>query len=204
MTGHDDDVSGELHQKWLAGTATELELFVALRDPMRRGARRGLRRILSEQPDEYDVDEAVERAFIQLMEKGASEVQPPLRGFASAVAYNRGRDRARALVRKRERIKDAAWQADMVMPTGTEAEDHERRDRLLDRLPGCIDSLPELQREMIEAVYVRLMPLSDWTTERGKSYESGRRLRIRALKALRTCLEAAAPGQKEESDERAE
>lgn len=70
MTGHDHDLFAVLHERWRAGIATQLDLFIALRDPMRRAARRALRQILSEQPDEYDVDEAVERAFGQLIEKG--------------------------------------------------------------------------------------------------------------------------------------
>ena len=190
MASREDEVFPILLDRWRAGSATELELFVALRDPMRHGARRGIRGILSEQPDEHDVDEAVERAFTQLIDKGPSEVRSNLRGTAAAFAFNRGRDRARWLIRERERIRNAAWQAELISPTGAEADDHEKRERLLDALTGCIEGLNALEREVIDVVFSQLVPLSDWTAKRGKSYESGRKVRSRALMKLRACIES--------------
>ena len=99
-----DDPFAALLEAWHSDTTTEADLFRALADPMRRAARKGLRNILAQRPNEDDVGEAVYDAFVILIKKGPGAVTRSLRGFASAIAYRRGQDRGRALIREREAI----------------------------------------------------------------------------------------------------
>ena len=93
MTGHDHEYAALL-ASWRAGQATPTELYVALRDPMRRAARRSIGDGLAERPNEADVDWAVQRAFETLLAKGPDAVKTSLRGFAATIAHYRGKDRA--------------------------------------------------------------------------------------------------------------
>ena len=161
---------------------------------MRRAARRALREGLAERPNEDDVDEAVVRAFRTLLQKDPDEVKRSLRGYASAIAYRRGQDRARKLVRERERIKQTNWQLKVITPTPSDQEDHERRERTLDLLSDCMATLKDNQRNLIEEVVQQQVPLSDWSARRGTSYEAGRKMRIRALKKLKDCLAGQSRG----------
>jgi DNA-directed RNA polymerase specialized sigma24 family protein len=190
MTGHHDDEFAVLHEAWRRGEATATGLFAALRDPMRRAARRSLRAGLAEKPNEADVDWAVQRAFENLLEKEPDEVKISLRGFAATIAHFRGMDRARWLVRQRERIKQTNWQLEVVTPTIVDEDAFERRERLFEHLLECKKSLSHDQRDLIENVVQQQVSLSDWTAERGTSYEAGRRMRFRALEILRSCVEA--------------
>src|SRR3546814_4010909 len=85
---------------WHAAGAAK-ELFEALRDPMRRAARRGIRRILAETPDEGDVDDVVFKAFTEFLDKDPSDIRRSPTGFACTIADRRGRDRARSIIRER-------------------------------------------------------------------------------------------------------
>lgn len=157
---------------------------------MRRAARRGLRQVLSERPSEHDVDDALETAFRELLEKGPDAIKKSLRGFASAIAYRRGQDLARKLIRARERIPQANWRLEDITPTLADEQSYERREHLLERLDDCMMTLTDDQRDLIENVVKPHRSLSSWTTHRGVTYEAGRRMRNRALEKLKLCLEA--------------
>src|SRR3546814_1839889 len=79
---------------------------------MRRAARRGIRRILAETPDEGDVDDVVFKAFTEFLDKDPSDIRRSPTGFACTIADRRGRDRARSIIREREQIQGNAWQID--------------------------------------------------------------------------------------------
>ena len=201
MTGHDHE-DAALLASWRAGQATPTELYVALRDPMRRAARRSIGDGLAERPNEADVDWAVQRAFETLLAKGPDAVKTSLRGFAATIAHYRGKDRARSLVRERERIKGTKWQLETLTPSVAEEEDYERRERLFAYAENCKSSLSDDQRDLIEVVVQQQVSLSDWAAQRGTTYEAGRRMRIRALERLRSCVEAkVAAHRKDEHDD---
>ena len=100
-------------------SANALEVFKELRDPMRQAARRGLRFVLSQAPNEGDVDDVVTRAFSEVLKDISDEVKRDPVAFAKVVAHRRGVDRGRVIIREREKIKD-------LSPRGRAASRHRR------------------------------------------------------------------------------
>jgi DNA-directed RNA polymerase specialized sigma24 family protein len=184
---------------WHAAGAAK-ELFEALRDPMRRAARRGIRRILAETPDEGDVDDVVFKAFTEFLDKDPSGIRTSATGFACTIADRRGRDRARSIIRERERIQGNAWQIDQMLITESDEAEAAERERLFRYASECMEHLTPEQRDVIERTVQRQVSLSDWVAARGTSYEAGRRLRERGLAALRRCIDGKLDRERGESD----
>jgi hypothetical protein len=168
---------------------------------MRQAARQGIRRILRRTPDEADVDDAVVKAFKEVLASDAEEAKRSPMGFAKVVAYRRGMDRARSIIREREQIKNQAWELDQRRVTTQEAAAAEERERVLRYAEDCMDSLTAEQREVIEATVQRQESLSDWVAARGTSYEAGRRMRGRGIAALRRCIEMKRAADRERSSD---
>lgn len=189
MAGQSDD---ELDGIFATGYTREeiAELFGALRDPMRRGARRGVRRILARAPDEADVDDVLFKAFHEVLKVARNGVNRSLEGLGYNVAYKRGMDRARSIIRERNGIKKQAWELHQLNVSAEEESEAAARERLLRFGQECMDVLTPEQRAVIEATVQRQERLSDWVTVRGTSYEAGRRMRSRAIAALRRCVDA--------------
>jgi hypothetical protein len=200
MARHSNDDAEDLLAAWHAHGQAE-ELFIALRDPMRQAARQGIRRILRRTPDEADVDDAVVKAFKEVLASDAEEAKRSPMGFAKVVAYRRGMDRARSIIREREQIKNQAWELDQRRVTTQEAAAAEERERVLRYAEDCMDSLTAEQREVIEATVQRQESLSDWVAARGTSYEAGRRMRGRGIAALRRCIEMKRAADRERSSD---
>jgi len=189
MASDSDHDAEQLLAAWHAHGDAE-RLFGALRDPMRREARRGIRRILHRTPDEADVNDALFKAFTEVLRADSEQLtQSPL-GFAKAVAHRRGMDRARAIIREREQIKNQAWELDQRRVTAADAAVSAERERLYRYAEDCMKGLTADQRDVIERTVQRLESLSDWVADRGTSYEAGRRLRARGIAALGRCIQA--------------
>jgi hypothetical protein len=169
MAGHSDDDAEDLLAAWHAHSEAE-ELFAALRDPMRQATRQGVRRILGQTPDEADVNEALFKAFREVLEDDSEEVRRSPMGFAKVVAYRRGMDRARSIIRRREQIKDQAWEIDQRRVTAADALAAAEREQLFGYAEECMDGLTAEQRDVIEATVQRQESLSDWVAARGTSY----------------------------------
>ena len=189
MAGHGDDDVEDLLAAWHAHREAE-KLFVALRNPMRQAARQGIRRILCRDPDEADVDDVLFTAFKEVLGDDSEEARRSPLGFAKVVAYRRGMDRARFIIREREQIKNHAWELNQRRVTAADALAAAERERLLRYAEDCMGGLTVEQRDIIEATVQRQESLSDWVAARGTSYEAGRRLRGRGIAALRRCIEA--------------
>jgi hypothetical protein len=189
MASHGDDDAEDLVAAWHAHKEAE-KLFAALRDPMRHAARQGIRRILRRTPDEADVDDALFKAFKEVLEAESEEARRSRLGFATVVAYRRGMDRARSIIREQERIEDQAWELDQRRVTAADALAAAERERLLRYAEDCMHGLTAEQRDVIEATVQRQESLSDWVAVRGTSYEAGRRLRARGIAALQRCIKA--------------
>jgi len=184
---------------WHAAGAAK-ELFEALRDPMRRAARRGIRRILAETPDDGDVDDVVFKAFTEFLDKDPSGIRKSPTGFACTIADRRGRDRARSIIREREQIQGNAWQIDQMVITESDEAAAAERERLFRYASECMEHLTSEQRDVIERTVQRQESLSDWVAARGTSYEAGRRLRERGLTALRRCIDGTLERERGKSD----
>ena len=178
-------------------SADALEVFKELRDPMRQAARRGLRFVLSQAPTEGDVDDVVTRAFREVLEDVSDEVKRDPVAFAKVVARRRGIDRGRAIVRERERIKALAHEVERHRVTGEDLAAAAAKERRLHAAELAMNELTAEQRDVIERTVMGQESLSDWTLERGTSYEAGRRLRARGLEALRKRIEEDESGRPE-------
>jgi len=185
-----DESLAALHESWREGTAGRRELFRALADTMRRGARRGLSITIMRRPNEDDVHEAMSTAFNELLRNGSDAPTHSLRGCAYSIAYRRGQDQGRKLNRERKRIRPLSWRDEVTMPAAADEKESERRERLFDHLDDCKRTLTDAQRDVIESVVQGQVSLSDWSAQRNISYEAGRRTRVRALKRLKECLGA--------------
>lgn len=193
----DDELEGLLAVWHTREEATAL--FRALRDPMRRAARRGLRRALSRSPDPDDVDDVVLKAFKEILQDDPAQIESML-GFACTVARRRAIDKARSIIREREKIKGQTWQIQQLHMEAAEQVAVADRERLLSYAEDCMSVLTPEQRDVVEATVQRQESLSNWAAARGTTYEAGRRMRLRALTALERCVKAkAAARQREES-----
>lgn len=198
MRANGDDELVELMELWRASGASVEAMFGELRDPMRRAARRGIRRILARDPDECDVDDAVFTAFKIVLRQDPNEIKRSMLGFACTVAYRRGMDKARAIIREREQVKGHAWQLNQLLVTAQDEVREADREELLHRALDCMGSLTPEQRDVIDATLQRQESLSDWAARRGTTYEAGRRMLGRGLASLRRCVEAKRTAELEE------
>lgn len=198
MRANGDDELVELMKLWRARGASVEALFEELRDPMRRAARRGIRRILSRDPDEGDVDDAVFTAFKIVLRHDPNEIKHSLLGFACTVAFRRGMDKARAIIREREQVKGHAWQLNQLLVTVQDEAQAADREDLLHKALDCMGTLTADQRDVIEATLRRQESMSDWAARRGTTYEAGRRMLGRGLASLRRCVEAKRKAELEE------
>jgi len=200
MADPGNDELNRLIVAWRAGDH-RAELYLALRDPMRQAARRGIRRTLGQEPDEGDVDDVVLLAFRALIERTEPPRSPV--GLACLIAERRGIDKARALIRERQKV--VRHHAELT-PLEHDPEDEiaaARRDRMYQYAVQCMETLTGPQREAIEATVQRQESLSDWTAGRGTSYEAGRRMVVRALMTLNRCVQRKIDDEsKEERDGR--
>lgn len=189
-----DDIENLL-ERWRQGDRDDLRLFAALRDLMRRRAASGLRKITGKRANDQDVDEALYRAFQELLERDPSQIKT-LGGLAATIAYRRGLDIGKALNRARE-FPDGDSVGDSPGPDDArpedlivQAEEAAEREHLYRLAMDCMEDLPPGQAEAVRATVLRAQELSDWAVEQGKSYEAARKQRMKGLSALRACVES--------------
>jgi DNA-directed RNA polymerase specialized sigma24 family protein len=178
--------------------ADALEMFVRLRDPMRQGARRGLRFVLGGTPNEDDVDDVVTKAFPEVLESTSNQVKDDPVAFAKTVARLRGIDRGRAIVREQKKIKELSRDVERHRVTDEDLAAAAAKEKRLQAAEKAMAGLTAEQRDVIERTVMGPETLSDWTLERGTSYEAGRRLRKRGLEALRKEISGGGAGRRKE------
>lgn len=180
-----------LLDEWRAGRAQTADLYRALRGPMYRAGRQGVRSITAQRPDTQDVEDAVFTAFKELEQKDPATVRSIV-GLARRIAYRRGQDRGRAAVRRREQIAQAMEDPTIVEAmavTEQEVAAEAERERLYVRATACLDELTRDQADVVRATVMGDEGLSDWAFRSGKSHQAASRQRDRALKALARCIE---------------
>ena len=94
--------------EWVAGDdeLARLALFVGVDDAMRAGARKGIRRVLRSVPSEHDVEDVVVQSFNEFWRLDRSGIESPT-GMAYRIAYRRGVDRGRRVLRERRDVRAA-------------------------------------------------------------------------------------------------
>jgi RNA polymerase sigma factor (sigma-70 family) len=191
----------ELVERWQTGYGDVRSLYESLREGMHQSARRGIQRVLARQPDEHRVSDVVFAAFVELLRGDPAAMTSPV-GLAKTIAYRRGIDEGRRILRERQRISSLdALEVAATLPDKREilaAAEEEALHQLVER---CLEFLTADQREVVRATVMGSQTLSDWALTAGTSHQAVSRQRSRALEALRRCVkrQRAAAGGKETS-----
>ncbi|MEU4254373.1 hypothetical protein AB0F15_43980 [Amycolatopsis sp. NPDC026612] len=181
---------GELLGAWQDGRAERLDVFKAASAPMRQRARQGIAMVTADVVYEHDVDDVVYDAFLELERIGPAGVKS-LIGFAKTIAYRRGQDAGRAIIRERERMRDLVIDLGVTAdPQFAEDDVREAAEQevLLQVALECMKGLTDEQRAVVHETIMNRTTLSDWALQTGRSYQSVGRQRDRALDALRRCV----------------
>ncbi|MEO7262472.1 MAG: sigma factor-like helix-turn-helix DNA-binding protein [Jatrophihabitantaceae bacterium] len=186
----DDDARelDELVQRWQTGYGDVRDLYDSLRDGMHQTARRGIQRVTAKPPDEHRVQDVVYIAFTELLRGDPAAMTSPV-GLAKTIAYRRGIDEGRKILRERQRISSL----DAVDVAGTLPDRQEilaaAEEEALHQLAAqCMESLTTDQRSVVQATVLGSQTLSDWALIAGTSHQAVSRLRSRALDSLRRCV----------------
>ncbi|WP_410645395.1 RNA polymerase sigma factor [Amycolatopsis sp. lyj-346] len=188
MTQANED--DELLSAWQDGRAEPLDVFKAVSAPMRQRARQGIAMITADVVYEHDVDDVVYDAFLELGRIGPAGVKS-LIGLAKTIAYRRGQDAGRAIIRERERMRDLVIDLGVTAdPQFAEDDVREAAEQevLLRVALECMKGLTDEQRAVVHETIMNSTTLSDWALQSGRSYQSVGRQRDRALDALRRCV----------------
>lgn len=184
-----DDSERELKARRVE-RAQRTALYEAVKDTMHQGARRGIHAITARPANEDDVVDAVVVAFCEFEKKNHGELHSP-QGMAYRIAYQRGRDRGRKLIRQREKIdlvaEDRALMGELEFRE-VDAQIAQRREELARTAIECLAALPADQQSVVTATVMESMRLSDWALREGKSHQAASRQRTRALESLRRCV----------------
>jgi DNA-directed RNA polymerase specialized sigma24 family protein len=177
--------------KWRTGNLDEGELFRLVIERMRHRAERGLRSMLG-RANEDDVDEACFVAFKELLKKDPHQIKS-LIGLASSIAFRRGQDVGRAIIRSAE-FPDTD-RVDLVPNEDLDpaeelirAEEFAEHEARLDAMWECFPDLTPGQQSVIQATILGDQSLSDWATQEGKRYQAADQQQKRGLASLERCI----------------
>ena len=195
----DDDAREleELVERWQTGYGDVRSLYESLRDGMHQHARRGIQRVIAKPPDEHRVSDVVYTAFIELLRGDPAAMTSPV-GLAKTIAYRRGIDEGRRILRERQRISSLdALEVATSLPDKREILAAVEEEALHQLVTKCLEVLTAEQRAVVRATVMGSQTLSDWALTAGTSHQAVSRQRSRALDALRRCVNrqrAAADG----------
>lgn len=184
----DEDVLGA----WRQGRVERRALFEAVRAPMRQAASQGIGSITASAPDPHNVDDAVCDAFLELERQDPALVRS-LVGFARKIAFRRGQDIGRKIIRDREGMRELAVHLSVTADPQFQDEDVRlaaEQEVLIGRALDCLKGLTEAQRDVVRATIMGRETLSDWALRMGKAHQVASKQRAGALKALLRCVRA--------------
>jgi DNA-directed RNA polymerase specialized sigma24 family protein len=186
-----------LLDRWQGGERDDRALFLVLREPMRRAAAGGIRRMTGMRANADDVDDAVYTAFTELTRRDPAQIST-LVGLACQMAWRRGQDLGRRLNRARE-LPDSdvveAYAGDQRSASDPEqdlleAERFAEREHMFRLAMECVGRLPPGQADVVHATVLRSQELTAWAEAQGKSYQAAHKQRAKALQALIRCVTA--------------
>lgn len=168
------------------------DLYLAVRAPMRQAASRGIASITASRPDSQDVEDAVYDAFVELERQDLASVGSVV-GLAKKIAYRRGQDTGRKIIRRREQMHNMT--IDLVRTVDPQFQDDDVRaaaeqEVLIGCALDCMEALTEEQRDVVRATIMGHETLSDWALRNGKTHQAASRQRTRALEALHRCIQS--------------
>jgi len=184
----------ELVERWQTGYGGVGSLYGSLREGMHQSARRGIQRVIAKPPDEHRVSDVVYTAFLELLRGDPATVTSPV-GLAKTIAYRRGIDEGRRILRERQRIAGL----DAVEVASTLPDQHEilaaaEEEALHQLVTQCLQALTADQRAVVQATIMGGQTLSDWALTAGTSHQAVSRQRSRALESLRRCVKRQRDG----------
>jgi hypothetical protein len=168
------------------------DLYLAVRAPMRQAASQGIASITASGPDPQDVENAVYNAFIELERQDPAGVSSVV-GLARKIAYRRGQDIGRKIIREREQMHKLM--VDLIVTDDPQFRDDDVRaaaaqEVLIGHALDCMAALTEEQHDVVRATIMGHESLSDWALRNGKSHQAASRQRTRALEALHRCVQS--------------
>ncbi len=171
-------------------------IFLVVRQPMRRAARSSM--LTMGVDDVPAVDDALVLGFRRLQRYGLVG-RTKLVGFARSVAYNAGRDTARALIRRREFFPDEPSEtiADpdptpeelVVIREDDETAQQEFEMRYKAAIE-CLETLTPGQREAVVEVEMGDKNDSELADETGVSHTAIWKRRTKGIEKLKECVRA--------------
>jgi RNA polymerase sigma factor (sigma-70 family) len=191
----------ELVELWQTGYGDVRSLYESLREGMHQNARRGIQRVIARPPDEHRVSDVVYTAFVELLRGDPAAMTSPV-GLARTIAYRRGIDEGRRILRERQRISSLdALDAATTLPDKPGILAAAEEEALHQLVAKCLEFLTTDQRAVVRATVMGSQTLSDWALTVGTSHQAVSRQRSRALDALRRCVkrQRTATGGKETS-----
>ncbi|KQH76285.1 hypothetical protein AO501_29110 [Mycobacterium gordonae] len=200
----DIDASEREPEARRAARARRTALYESVKDPIHHAARRGIHAITACTPNEDDVVEVAYDAFCEFEKKNRDELSSP-QGMAYQIAFQRGRDRGRKIIRHREQIdllcKEPTLQGELEFRE-VDAQLAQRRDEMARTAIECLAALPADQQSVVTATVMESMSLSDWALREGKSHQAASRQRGRALESLRRCVDRQRRGQQDGKEQK--
>jgi DNA-directed RNA polymerase specialized sigma24 family protein len=158
---------------------------------MTQAAERGIVRAIRASADVQDVQNVVYDAFCELERQDPHQIKN-LVGFAARIAYMRGLDCGGKIIREatntRKLAADPAYRAELEF-SDLDAVMAEQRAQTAELALECLDILTDEQRSVVEQTIMRAGNLSDWAFHEGKTYQAAGAQRVRALRALRRCVD---------------
>jgi RNA polymerase sigma factor (sigma-70 family) len=178
----------ELVERWQTGYGDVRSLYESLREGMYQNVRRGIQRVIARPPDEHRVSDIVYTAFVELLRGDPAAMTSPV-GLAKTIAYRRGIDEGRRILRERQRISSLdALDIAPTLPDKREILAAAEEEALHQLVQKCLEFLTADQRAVVRATVMGSQTLSDWALSAGTSHQAVSRQRSRALDALRRCV----------------
>jgi len=175
--------------------SAKLSLYGEVGEPLRRGARDGIRSLIQRTPPEHEVEEVAVLSFNVLWKKDLGQVGD-VGAMAFRIAAFAGKDRGRRILREQRKERPTA--PDELVPI-TNAEvgvDETAHSQVMELVARCKEHLTDQQRLVISVTIEgehgeEPMKLSEWADLPGseKSYEAWRRQRKRGLASLYKCVQ---------------
>jgi hypothetical protein len=187
QVGTDDEgVLGAWRQGW------RRDLYLTVRAPMRQAASQGIASITASKPDPQYVENAVYDAFVELERQDPASVSSIV-GLAKKIAYRRGQDIGRKIIRQREQMH--SMMVDLIVTADPQFRDDDVRaagaqEVLIGHALDCMEALTEQQRDVVRATIMGHESLSDWALRSNKSHQAASRQRTRALETLHRCVQS--------------
>ncbi|MGH3904183.1 MAG: RNA polymerase sigma factor [Pseudonocardiaceae bacterium] len=182
----------KLLDAWRQDRVERRDLYLAVCAPMRQAASQGIASLAASRPDPHDVDDAVCDAFIALERQDPANVVSIV-GLARKIAYRRGQDTGRKIIRLREQMHELV--INLIITDDAQFQDDDvsaaaAQELLIGHALDCMEALTEEQRDVVRATIMGYESLSDWALRAGKTHQAASRQRTRALEALLRCVKS--------------